>query len=86
MLLLIDSMPVRGNTQTATKRPINREAHHAETHAQQGQRVTGQDQKMERLGGQPVRQCRLHQRSIVETVAELLTFCECSECGQRGKR
>lgn len=74
MLLVIDSMPAPGDTQAASNSPIHRETHGAETHAQQGHSVTRQDQRMERLWEQPVRQCWLHQRSIVETVAGLLTF------------
>jgi len=54
--------------------PVNRECHRAETIAQQDQRITQQGQKMEAAGRQSVLPCRLHERSIVEALAGLLTL------------
>ena len=54
--------------------PVNREAHRAETHPQQGQRITQQGQEMDAARGQSVLPYTLHKRSIVEALAGLLTL------------
>jgi len=51
-----------------------REAHRAEIHPEQSQRITRQSQKMDAAREEPVLPCTLHKRSGVEALAGLLTL------------